>query len=296
MIRSMTGFGEAEVETQAGRLRAEIRAVNHRFFSSNLRLPSALERFEPAIRDWLRQELQRGHINYSLRLEASDGSGDDEPRLRLNEARAKQYQRLLGELKRSLDLPGEVDVALLSRFSDLIEREDADDVEIEEDAVRRVTHQAARGVVTMREVEGRRLHDDLEERLEAIAAAMERIRARAPNRLVSERDRLRSAVAELAGAAGVDEDRLAREIAMLAERWDISEELVRLSAHIDLFRSLLDADSAEPVGKRLSFVVQEMLRETNTIGSKANDAPIEHEVVSIKNEIERLREQADNVE
>lgn len=295
MIRSMTGFGEAERETAAGRLRAEIRTVNHRFFSSNLRMPSALERFEPQLREWLRQELQRGHINASLRLETAEG-GVDEPRLRLNEARARQYQRILGELKSTLDLPGEVDVALLSRFSDLIEREDAEKIEIDEDAVRAVTIEAARAVVRMREVEGRRLHDDLEARLDAIEQAMQRVRALAPARLIAERDRLRVAVKDLSDGVGIDEDRLAREIAMLAERWDISEELVRLKSHIDLFRELLDADSAEPVGKRLSFVVQEMLRETNTIGSKANDAAIEHQVVTIKNEIERLREQADNVE
>ena len=295
MIRSMTGFGEAERETPAGRLRAEIRTVNHRFFSSNLRLPSALERFEPQIREWLRQELQRGHINASLRLETADGSAD-EPRFQLNEARARQYHRVLTELKTMLDLPGEVDLPLLAKYSDLIEREDAAKLEVEEDAVREVTIEAARAVVKMREVEGRRLHDDLEGRLDAIEQAMERVRAMAPARLVAERDRLRASVKELSSGVGIDEDRLAREIAMLAERWDISEELVRLKSHIDLFRELLDADSAEPVGKRLSFVVQEMLRETNTIGSKANDAAIEHQVVAIKNEIERLREQADNVE
>ena len=295
MIRSMTGFGEAERDTEAGRLRVEIRTVNHRFFSSNLRLPSAFERYEPGIRDWLRQQLSRGHINFSLRLESAEG-GADEPRFQLNEARARQYHRILHELKQRLDLPGEVDVALLSRFNDLIEREDAEKIEIDEDAVREVTLDAARAVVAMREVEGRRLREDLEERLEAIQTAMEGVRAKAPARLMAERDRLRTAIRELTDGAGIDEDRLAREVAMLAERWDISEELVRLKAHIDLFRSLLEADSAEPVGKRLSFVVQEMLRETNTIGSKANDAPIEHEVVTIKNEIERLREQADNVE
>lgn len=295
MIRSMTGFGEAERETAAGRLRVEIRTVNHRFFSSNLRLPPAFERYEPGIRDWLRQQLSRGHINYSLRLESAEG-GVDEPRLQLNEVRARQYQRILTELKERLELPGQVDVALLSRFSDLIEREDAEKVEIDEDAVRDVTIDAARAVVAMREVEGHRLREDLDERLEAIEAALERVREKAPGRLIAERDRLRSAIRELTDGVGIDEDRLAREVAMLAERWDISEELVRLSAHIDLFRSLLESDSAEAVGKRLSFVVQEMLRETNTIGSKANDATIEHEVVAIKNEIERLREQADNVE
>jgi len=295
MIRSMTGYGDAERDTPAGRLRVEIKSVNHRFFSSNLRLPAALDRHENAIREWLRQELVRGHVNYSLRIESAEGDAD-EPRLQLNEARARQYHRILHDMKRLLELPGEVDLGLMSRFGDLVEREDVEAVEIAEDDLREVTAAAARGVVRMREVEGERLRADLEERLAAIEAAMERVRERAPGRLTSERDRLREAVRELSQGAGVDEDRLAREIAMLAERWDISEELVRLRAHLDLFHSLLDEPSEEPVGKRLSFLVQEMLRETNTIGSKANDAAIEHEVVSIKNEIERLREQADNVE
>jgi uncharacterized protein (TIGR00255 family) len=119
---------------------------------------------------------------------------------------------------------------------------------------------------------------------------------RAPARLTAERDRLRAAIAELAGEVATDEDRLAREIAYLAERWDISEELVRLRSHIDFFRDMMRQEGHEPVGKRLRFISQEMLREANTIGSKANDVGIQHQVVAIKNEIERLREQVENVE
>jgi uncharacterized protein (TIGR00255 family) len=118
----------------------------------------------------------------------------------------------------------------------------------------------------------------------------------APVRLTAERDRLRDAVAELSGGVATDPDRLAQEIAYLSERWDINEELVRFRSHDELFRELLAADSAEPVGKRLGFLVQEMHREANTIGSKANHAGIAHRVVSIKEEVERLREQVENVE
>ncbi|NIP83694.1 MAG: DUF1732 domain-containing protein, partial [Gemmatimonadetes bacterium] len=159
-----------------------------------------------------------------------------------------------------------------------------------------VTVAAARAAVAMREEEGRNLRADLEARLEAVSTALEAIVDRAPARLTEERDRLRRAIAELAGDAGLDDDRIAREIAMIADRWDISEEIVRLRSHIDHFRGMLDEAAAEPVGKRLSFLVQEMHREANTIGSKANDAEIEHAVVAIKNEIERLREQVENVE
>ncbi|HSK17533.1 MAG TPA: YicC/YloC family endoribonuclease [Longimicrobiales bacterium] len=296
MIRSMTGFGEAELDTPAGRLRAEARTVNHRYFSLNLRVGRAVDRFEPQIRDWLRALLPRGHVNFSLRLETADGAGD-EIALRVNEARARQYLRLLRSLKEELGLPGEVDLTLLSRFTDLV----VDETEVEERvpdsaSVQAVTEAAARAVIAMREDEGLRLRVDLEERLSAIAATMNHIEALAPKRLVAERDRMRRVVAELLEGVPLDEDRIAREIAYIAERWDVSEEMVRLRSHIELFRETLADEGAEPVGKRLSFLTQEMNRETNTIGSKANDAAIEHQVIAIKDEIERLREQIENVE
>lgn len=290
----MTGFGEAEIETDIGVLRAEIRTVNHRFLSLNVRNPSALDRFEPKIREWLKGELSRGHINVTYRLEGTEA--EEGPTLGLDVDRARQYLRIFQELGRELDLPGEVTLEMMARQPDLVVREQAEAPEVPEEAVRAVTHDAARAVVAMREVEGRNLRRDLEERLEGIAGALEVVAERAPERLIRERDRLRRAVAELASDAAVDEDRLGREIALLADRWDIGEEIVRLRSHIDHFREMLDESSAEPVGKRLSFLVQEMHREANTIGSKANDAEIEHRVVAIKNEIERLREQVDNVE
>jgi uncharacterized protein (TIGR00255 family) len=164
------------------------------------------------------------------------------------------------------------------------------------DDIQAVTETAARAAVSMREIEGRKLADDLEGRLAAIEKAMERIAARAPERLVAERDRMRRVVAELAGEVGVDEDRIVREVAYMAERMDISEELVRMRSHIELFRSILAQKNEDTVGKRLGFLTQEMHRETNTVGSKANDSHIEHHVISIKDEIERLREQVENVE
>jgi uncharacterized protein (TIGR00255 family) len=200
-------------------------------------------------------------------------------------------------LKRQLGLPGDVDVALLSRFGDLFRPADSADAEpLEPEQVRAVIDSAARAVLSMRDDEGQKLEADLQGRLVAIEQAMQMIAQRAPGRLIAERDRLRQAIRELAGEVSVDEERLTREIAFLAERWDISEELVRLNSHIDLFRKTLASAADEPVGKRLGFLTQEMHRETNTIGSKANDAEIEHRVIAIKEELERLREQIENVE
>ena len=148
----------------------------------------------------------------------------------------------------------------------------------------------------MRGDEGLRLHADLEERFASIEASLREIETLAPQRLIDERDRLQAAVAELAGAVAVNPDRIAQEIAILAERWDINEELVRFRSHLSLARELIESENTDGVGKRLSFLVQEMHREANTIGSKANHAGIAHRVVSIKEEIERLREQVENVE
>lgn len=294
MIRSMTGFGEAEVDTPHGRLRAEIRTVNHRHFSANLRLSRVIERWEPQVREWLRAQMPRGHVNCTVRLET--GTDGDAPPLKVDEARARQYVTALETLKSSLGIGGAVDLEMLTRFGDIIgPAEDADRV-VAEEAVREVVQTAAAATVRMREDEGRRMAVDLEERLRGMEAALTDIAERAPERMLQERDRIRRVVGELMEDVQVDEDRVAREIAFLAERWDVSEELVRLRAHIDVFRETLASPADEPAGKRLGFLVQEMNRETNTIGSKANDAPIEHRVVAIKEEIERLREQVENIE
>jgi uncharacterized protein (TIGR00255 family) len=296
MIRSMTGYGEAELDSAAGRLRAEARTVNHRFFSLNLRLGRGLDRYESQIRETLRSLLPRGHVSFALRVEATDLAAEAGA-LQLDEAKALRYVQLLRSLKERLGLPGEVDLALLSRFIDLVADEDeADAVVADVEDVRRVTAAAAEAVVRMRYEEGQRLAVDLEGRLAAIEVAIARIAELSPQRLVNERDRMRRVVADLLDNVPVDEDRIAREVAHIAERWDVSEELVRLRSHIELFRASLQDDGGEPVGKRLSFLTQEMNRETNTIGSKANDAAIEHQVIAIKDEIERLREQVENVE
>jgi uncharacterized protein (TIGR00255 family) len=297
MIRSMTGYGEAEGATAAGLLRVELRTVNHRYLNVNARIPTALARWEPDIREWLRAWFTRGHVNCTVRLERNGADGAV-PGYRLDPERVTAYLAIFEQLGREFGVPGEPDLALLARFSDIIIRDDSDaqDLEVSGDELRSVLEGAARQNLEMRDEEGIRLQRDLDERLSAIERALDAIERAAPERLVAERDRLRAAISDLAGGVAVDEARLAHEIALLAERWDINEELVRFRSHIDLFRDLLSAGNEEAVGKRLSFLVQEMHREANTTGSKANSAAIAHSVVSIKEEIERLREQVENVE
>ena len=297
MIRSMTGFGEAEEATDAGLVRVEIRTVNHRFFNASLRTPPGFDRLETEIQSWLRLFIGRGHVTYTLTVDRGLTSGDQAlPELDLD--KATRYRELLETLRSELDLEGPVELSHVARFGEIFRAPDpaSGSADVDTAVIKELTEAAAGAVVGMRETEGARLQADLKERLDAIETHLGLMERRAPERLVEERDRLRGAVAELMEGHPVDEDRLAREIAYLAEKWDINEELVRFRSHVELFRETLATDPPEPVGKRLGFVIQEMHREANTVGSKANDSEIGQAAVSLKEEIERLREQLENVE
>ncbi len=295
MIRSMTGFGDAEHDGVAGRLRLEVKTVNHRFFNTSIKTPSGFDRFEKPIADALRVYIARGHVSAFLSLDRSTADVEQGPSIDLDKARG--YHAALDHLKDELDLPGEPDLAMLTRFGDIFRAPEADrTVGVEVDVVAALAAKAGDACRAMREAEGLRLADDLEGRLAAITGHLDAVDERAPLRLIEHRDRLRTAVQELSEQVDVDEERMAREIAYLAEKWDINEEVVRFRSHVELFREALTGDGSEPVGKRLSFLAQEMHREANTLGSKANDAELSQASIAIKEELERIREQVENVE
>jgi len=296
MIRSMTGYGEAERDTTAGHLRLEVKTVNHRFFNSSFKTPPGFDRFERELTEVFRAHVSRGHVSAYLSVDRKRGV-EGVGAVRVDLERARGYKDALEAIQEELSIPGTIDLRTISHFVEVIrvpEPEGAPTVEAE--VLVEMAEEAARSLVALREAEGARLHDDLAGRLEAMSAHLTTVAERAPDRLVRERDRLRGVIRELTEQVEVDEDRLAREIAYLAERWDINEEIVRFRSHIALFREALDSDGAEPVGKRLGFLVQEMHREANTIGSKANDQAIAEASVALKEEVERLREQVENVE
>lgn len=297
MIRSMTGYGEGSAETEAGTVRVEIRTVNHRYLNVNARLPSALNPLENSLRDHLKEYFSRGHVNITVRLDTSTAESTGRT-YRLDDEKVANYLALFQRLNDEFGVEGRPDLQLVTRFNDIIVRADEDDplAELEFDDLTGALAEAGRQAIEMREEEGKRLEVDLRGRVAAMETALSAIQQRAPERLEEERARLRAAVAELMDGRIPDPDRLAQEIAILAEKWDINEELVRFRSHNELFIQLLDAAADEAVGKRLSFLVQEMHREANTIGSKANDSAIAHQVVAIKDELERLREQVENVE
>ena len=291
----MTGYGDAEHDSTAGRLRLEVKTVNHRFFNTSIKTPSGFDRFEKPVADALRVYIARGHVSAFLSLDRSTAAVEHAPSIDLEKARG--YKAALDHLKDELELPGEPDLAMLTRFGDIFRAPEADrTVGVEIDVVAGLAAEAGAACRAMREAEGLRLADDLEGRLAAISQHLDAVDERAPLRLIEHRDRLRTAVQELSEQVDVDEERMAREIAYLAEKWDINEEVVRFRSHVELFREALTGDGTEPVGKRLSFLAQEMHREANTLGSKANDAELSQASIAIKEELERIREQVENVE
>lgn len=295
MIRSMTGYGEAQRDTPAGRVRIEIKTVNHRFFNASIKTPPGFDRFERVIGEALKRHLARGHVHAHLSIDRSSTGDAAGPVVDID--RAKGYLRALEAVKDELVITGEPDLRMLAGFGDIFRAPDVDRAEgVEAEMLVAIAEEAALECRAMREDEGRRTEIDLRERLDVIELELAAVAARAPERLVEHRDRLRESVRQLAEQVDVDEDRLAREVAYLAERWDINEEIVRFRSHIDLFREALSADGGEPVGKRLGFLVQEMHREANTVASKANDSELAQSAVAIKEQVERLREQVENVE
>lgn len=294
MIRSMTGFGAAEGPVGGARVSVELRSVNHRFFNPSLKLPSALSRWEGEVRELLRQRIARGHVTVSARLVVEDIAGAI-----VDQAKFAEAATALKALKEAHGLGGEVDVATVLRMPDVVQVSRGDDSALATataDELLAVVEQAVVALQAMRAAEGARLADVIAERVGLVAAAVSRIAARAPERLTEQHRRLRENVERLAAGVAVDPQRLAQEVAILADKLDVGEELDRFSSHIAAVRSALDAPEADGVGKRLGFLLQELLREANTTGSKANDASMLQDVVAIKEELERIREQVENVE
>ena len=291
----MTGFGSAEDRVLRGRLRVEIRTVNHRYFNPQLKLPADLAGVEIELRERLRQVLERGHVAVTARWVEAPGP---ERAVAVDLERARQVMAAAQELKKKLKLKGTVDLAFVARQPDVITATNGgsggNEQLVQWSDVQAIVERAARDVVTMREREGKALAGELSRRLDTLETGARAVAAQAPARLKAEHARLKQAVAELTAQAAVDEQRLALEVALLADKLDITEELVRFEAHVAAARAALQSDQA--VGKQLGFLAQELLREVNTMGSKANDARITQTVIAMKGDLEKFREQLENLE
>jgi uncharacterized protein (TIGR00255 family) len=287
----MTGFGAAAGPIGSQQVTLELRTVNHRFFNPSIKLPGSLSQWEGELREQLRKGIARGHITATARIERIADRVQA-----IDEQKVARYAELLRELQQRYKLDGPVDLATIFRFPDVLASEpDAESTGTAAE-VQKLAGEAIDALTKMREVEGARLATLLEERIATVEGALNRIAKRAPERLVAERERLRKAVKELSEGVDLDQQRLAQEIALLADRLDVSEEVDRFRSHVSAFRETLASGKKEAVGKRLGFLLQEMLREANTTGSKSKDAAMLHDVVAVKEELERIAEQVENIE
>ncbi|MDO8445261.1 MAG: YicC/YloC family endoribonuclease [Deltaproteobacteria bacterium] len=290
MIKSMTGYGKGEAEGDGRRFSVEIRSVNHRYCDISVRLPRRYASLEGEVKKAISGRISRGKLDVTIMAEEGEGTSAT---LEVNIPLADSYYSALCNLKERLGLAGDITVKELSSVPDIITfREEPLDVEKDWPFIRSAINKGMDALDEMRRAEGDALTSEVLGRLDRLSLAIDSIEERAPATVQLYKDRL----AEKIGSLGyeLDQGRLAQEVAYFADRCDISEELVRLKSHLEQFRII--SRSPEPAGRKLDFLLQEINREVNTIGSKGNDALISQKVIEVKAELEKIREQVQNIE
>jgi uncharacterized protein (TIGR00255 family) len=292
MLKSMTGYGRGEGETSLGRVLVESRSVNHRYSDINIRLPKRLVTFENRIKEMIRSQVSRGRVDISIKLDTLEG---EKVQLQVNSSLAEQYFQALLAMKEKFQLKGEITLELLAGAKDLISaKEESGDIEPYWQEIVPILKQSLQEMDEMRCLEGNALAKDIEKRLEHILSQLEEINIQYPSSVKAYQNRLRERLQSLLGGIELDPNRIQQEVAILAERTDITEETVRAKSHLNQFALFLKAK--ESVGRKMDFLVQEIHREVNTVSAKVNDAEISRKVVEIKSELEKIREQVQNIE
>ncbi|MDH3251163.1 MAG: YicC family protein [Ignavibacteria bacterium] len=291
LIASMTGYGRGAAQARGVTATVELRGVNSRFLEVVARVPRSLSLRENDIKEIVRKTVTRGKVNILAAIERENGG---ELGLRINASAAKSYLKLLGQLKKAAKIREPIRLDHLLRFSEVLEGEEVERADETEWEVFRDALQQALGLfVQMRANEGAELKKDFEARLAMLEQTLTEIEALTREQVPQERVRLRERVDVLMNGESVDEGRLELELALLADRLDVTEECVRFHSHNKFFLAALEEEAA---GRKLNFLVQEMNREANTIGSKSSSVEIAHRVVRLKEELERIREQLQNIE
>jgi len=292
MVLSMTGFGRGEVTEQGVTGSVELRSVNSRFLEVVARLPRALALRENEVKDAVRQRMSRGKVNVQVTIEReTDGTIP----VKLNARMARAYGTMLNQLRKTARIRETVKLEHLLQFSDIFEPvsvEASDDLEWS--VAQKALVVALDDLVTMRQNEGRELEKDFRLRIGSLERQLDTIQGLSTGQVPHERERLKTRIANMLSGTTVDESRLEMEIALLADRLDVTEECVRFRSHLKFFLEAVGA--AEPAGRKLNFLVQEINREVNTIGSKSSATEIAHIVVGVKEELEKIREQLQNIE
>ena len=292
MLKSMTGFGKGEGDTNLGKLYVEARSINHRYCDINIKLPKRLAPFENRIKETIRSQVPRGRIDVALKL---DNLGEEKVQLHVDLHLAEQYYQALQSLRDKLQLKDEVSLALLAGSKDLITaKEETGDIEPYWQEIVPILKRSFQDLDEMKRLEGESIAKDIQQRLKYIAQQLAVIKQQFPSRLEAYQNRLQERLQSLLKGMEVDPSRFQQEVAFLSERTDITEEIVRTGSHLAQFTTLLEGE--EPVGRKMEFLLQEIHREVNTVSAKANDAEISQRVVEIKSELEKIREQVQNIE
>jgi len=288
MIKSMTGYGKGE----GGGFVVEMRSVNHKFLDLSIKLPKALLPLESKLKKAVGDRFSRGRVE----IYVTRGGKEEAPRaFRLDREAARQYIAILSDLKNTFDLPGEVDLSLLTSFKDIVtEDEVSEDLGVVWDTLTAPLSGSMNSLEAMRAEEGATLSEDIRKRAAFIAAGIDEVEKKSPVTVQEYARKLKDRVAKLAEGIELDQERLHMEVVIFADRCDITEEVVRARSHLKQLDDMLAA--SEPVGRKMDFLLQEINREVNTIGSKASDRDVAHRVVGMKAELEKIREQIQNIE
>ena len=292
MIKSMTGFGRAQAEADGYFISVEIKSVNHRYFEFSSRIPRQYAFLDEKLKSYINSRVSRGKVECYVTIEALD---TDTSEVAVNHTLARAYVKALRELSEEYSLKEDFGAGTISRFPEvLVVQKGEEDEEKLWESVKAVCSQALDKFIAMRETEGEKMYNDIYSRGQYILEQVSYIEQRSPQTVKEYNEKLVERVHELIGDASLDEARIIQEVAIYADKVAVAEETVRLRSHIDQLNDFIKSD--EPIGRKIDFLVQEINRETNTIGSKANDVDIARRVVDIKSEVEKIREQIQNIE
>ncbi|SHH12845.1 TIGR00255 family protein [Thermosyntropha lipolytica DSM 11003] len=292
MLKSMTGFGRSQVLEQGYQVTCEIKGVNHRYFDPYIRISRRYGMLEEKIKEELRKYISRGRLEVNINIEKT---GERTRNIKLDKELAITYHKYLKDLAENLDISPELKIIDIFKLPEVFTLEDEEeDLETLWGVLQKALAEAMQSVLEMRIKEGRELKNDIVERNNRILALVNRLEERSPQVVAEYMEKLRLRMMEILSSHEVDEYRILQEAAIFADRTNITEEIVRLKSHIKHLHDLME--NGEAVGRKCDFLVQEMFREINTVASKANDLEISHIVVDVKAELEKIREQLQNIE
>ena len=291
MIKSMTGYGKANLIKDERIYQIEIKSVNHRYLDINIKLPKVISYLEEDIKKSISSKIKRGKVDVFVNFENYSSEGKN---IKINTQIAKMYISELKKLAEQENLLSNIEVTEISKYPDVLNIQNTQDDEIIRQEVLEVTQNAVEQLVKMREIEGKRIAEDLLARLEQIKTNITEISSISTGLIQEYVVKLETRIKELLQNQDIDESRLAQEVVIYADKCSVEEEITRLNSHLSQFSNLLNSNEA--IGKKLDFIIQEMNRETNTIGSKANNLQITNDVIDLKTGIEDIREQVQNIE